>query len=119
MKYDKGQIMRRAWDAYHDARRHGMRISFSECLRKAWASAKAAARNANAIKAAKAAAGIAEEIEVKTWYQWKTENREVIHGSKAAFKAVLEKVSQPGKVYTASFFTASQTTAEPQEPKVA
>lgn len=117
MQYNRSQVMRRAWNTYHDARRHGMWISFSECLRKAWAAVKTAVRNAAIIEAAKAAAGITETID--TWYGWKEAGREVLHGSKAVFQVVLEKVSQPGKVYTASYFTLSQTTAEEQPPKAA
>ena len=117
MQYNRSQVMRRAWNTYHDARRHGMWISFSDCLRKAWAAVKTAVRNAAIVAAAKAAAGITETID--TWYGWKEAGREVLHGSKAVFQVVLEKVSQPGKVYTASYFTLSQTTAEEQPPKAA
>lgn len=64
-------------------------------------------QNAAAIAAAKAAAGIAEDC--KTWADWKAAGFEVVHGNKALFRAVLIWASHgDGKMYTASFFGASQ-----------
>lgn len=43
------------------------------------------------------------------WADWKAAGYEVIHGSKALFRAVLIWASHgDGKTYTASFFGASQ-----------
>ena len=98
MKYDLSAIMSRAWAIF---RKGG--LAFAEALHRAWQSAKARPQNA----AAKAAAGIAEDC--KTWAEWKVAGYEVIHGSKALFRAVLIWASHgDGKTYTASFFGASQ-----------
>ena len=95
MKYDLSAIMSRAWAIF---RKGG--LAFAEALHRAW-------QNAAAIAAAKAAAGIAEDC--KTWAEWKVAGYEVIHGSKALFRAVLIWASHgDGKTYTASFFGASQ-----------
>lgn len=92
MKYDLSAIMSRAWAIF---RKGG--IVFAE----------ARPQNAAAIAAAKASAGIAEDC--KTWADWKAAGYEVIHGSKALFRAVLIWASHgDGARYTASFFGASQ-----------
>ena len=117
MKYDLSAIMSRAWAIF---RKGG--IVFAEALHRAWQSAKARPQNAAeylgkhprpgpapglAIAAAKASAGIAEDC--KTWADWKAAGYEVIHGSKALFRAVLICASHgDGARYTASFFGASQ-----------
>jgi hypothetical protein len=101
-KYNLSAIMSRAWAIF---RKGG--LAFAEALHRAWQSAKARPQNAAAIAAAKAAAGIAEDC--KTWADWKAAGYEVIHGSKALFRAVLIWASHgDGKTYTASFFGASQ-----------
>ena len=104
-KYNLSAIMSRAWTIF---RKGGM--VFAEALHRAWQSAKARPQNAAAIaaaKAAKAAAGIEEDC--KTWADWKAAGFEVVHGSKALFRAVLIWASHgDGKTYTASFFGASQ-----------
>lgn len=82
MKYDLSAIMSRAWTIF---RKGG--IVFAEALHRAWQSAKARPQNATAIAAAKATAGISEDC--KTWADWKATGYEVIHGSKALFRAVL------------------------------
>ncbi len=88
-QYDLSAIMSRAWAIF---RKGG--IVFAEALHRAWQSAKASA-------------GIAEDC--KTWADWKAAGYEVIHGSKALFRAVLIWASHgDGKTYTASFFGASQ-----------
>lgn len=79
MKYDLKAIMLRAWRNF---RKGGM--SFAEALHRAWLSAKAEPINAARIEAAKAAAGVLEEV--NTWAGWKSLGREVIHGSKALFR---------------------------------
>ena len=105
MKYDLKAIMTRAWAIFRKAA-----ISFSEALHRAWLSAKAAPINAARIEAAKAEAGISEAPD--TWAGWRARGREVIHGTKALFKAVLIYGSHgDGATYTASFFSESQTAA--------
>ena len=103
MKYDLRAIMLRAWRLY----REGKGLSFAECLHRAWISEKAQPVNAERIEAAKTAAGIEEEC--NTWAGWKKAGFEVIHGSKALFKAVLIHGSKgDGATYTGSFFSRSQ-----------
>ena len=103
MKYNLREIMLRAWRLY----REGKGLSFGECLHRAWLSEKAQPVNAERIEAAKAAAGITEEV--NTWAGWKRLGYEVIHGSKALFKTVLIHGSKgDNATYTASFFSASQ-----------
>ena len=103
MKYDLRAIMLRAWRLY----REGKGLSFAECLHRAWISEKAKPVNAQRIEAAKAAAGITEEV--RTWSGWRDEGYEVIHGSKALFKAVLIHGSKgDNATYTGSFFSRSQ-----------
>lgn len=102
MKYDLRRIMTRAWRIYRKAA-----VSFAEALHRAWLSAKAEPVNAQRIEAAKAAAGIAEDV--NTWAGWQALGYEVIHGMRAMFKAVLIYGSRgDGATYTGSFFTASQ-----------
>ncbi len=103
MKYDLRAIMLRAWRLY----REGKGLSFAECLHRAWISEKAQSVNAERIEAAKTAAGISEEV--NTWTGWKKAGFEVIHGSKALFKAELIHGSKgDGATYTGSFFSRSQ-----------
>lgn len=78
MKYNLRAIMLRAWKNYRK-----MQLSFSECLHRAWITAKAEEVNTKRIESAKAAAGIIEET--NTWSGWKKLGYEVIHGSKALF----------------------------------
>lgn len=102
MKYDLRAVMTRAWTNY---RKGGM--SFSEALHRAWLSAKAEPINAARIEAAKAEAGVSEDV--NTWAGWKKLGFEVIHGSKALFQAVLIYGSKgDGATYKGSFFSRSQ-----------
>ncbi len=102
MKYDLSHIMHKAWELFRK-----LGISFSECLHRAWQSAKAQDVNAARIAAAKAAAGVAEET--NTWSGWKALGYEVVHGSKALFGVDLIHASKgDGKIYKARFFGASQ-----------
>ena len=104
-KYDLRRIMLKAWELFRK-----LEISFAEALHRAWLSAKAAPVNAQRIEAAKAAAGITEEV--NTWAGWKKAGYEVIHGSKALFGAVLIHGSKgDGVTYKASFFSRSQVQA--------
>lgn len=102
MMYNLSEIMTRAWAIFRKAG-----VTFSEALHRAWQVAKARPLNAAAIEAAKASAGVQEETH--TWADWKAKGFEVIHGSKALFRAALIWASKgDGKQYTASFFGASQ-----------
>lgn len=105
-RYNLSAIMLRAWRNFR--KNHDDNMSFSEALHRAWLSAKQEPVNASRIEAAKAAAGILEPV--NTWSGWKEQGREVTHGSKAAFRAVLLWGSKgDGATYTAAFFTESQT----------
>ncbi|BCZ27395.1 hypothetical protein EUBC25_14820 [Claveliimonas bilis] len=102
MKYNLRAIMLRAWKNYRK-----MQLSFSECLHRAWITAKAEEVNTKRIESAKAAAGIIEET--NTWSGWKKLGYEVIHGSKALFGTELIWGSKgDGAIYKASFFGRSQ-----------
>ena len=101
-KFNLSRIMHKAWALFRK-----LGISFSECLHRAWQSAKAQKVNAARIAAAKAAAGVTEET--NTWSGWKALGYEVAHGSKALFGADLIWASKgDGKTYKARFFGASQ-----------
>lgn len=103
MKYNLSEIMHKAWKLY----RKGVG-SFAEALHRAWNSAKAEPINAQRISEAQQTAGIKEEC--RTWADWKKQGREVLHGAKAAFQAVLIYASKgDGQTYRASFFPASMT----------
>ena len=82
MKYDLSKLMKKAWTLYRK-----LQLTFSECLHRAWISAKAAPVNEGRIAEAKAAAGITEET--ATWSDWKKAGYEVHHGSKALFQVSL------------------------------
>lgn len=103
MKYNLSKIMLLAWRIF----RKGSDLPFSECLHRAWLSAKAEEINARRIETAKATAGVREET--NTWNGWKQLGYEVIHGSKALFGAELIWGSKgDGKIYKASFFGRTQ-----------
>jgi len=93
-KYNLSSIMGAAWKIY----RKGVQ-SFAEALRLAWA-------NAKAHNAAKAEAGISEETH--TWAGWKALGFEVIHESKALFKAVLADPATKSGTRVTCYFGASQ-----------
>ena len=103
MKYNLSKIMLRAWRIYRESKE----LSFGECLHRSWLTAKAEEVNAKRIEAAKATAGVEEEI--NTWSGWKKLGYEVIHGSKALFGADLIWGSRgDGAIYKARFFGRSQ-----------
>ena len=109
MKYNLHDIMTRAWAIYRKAAEKAA-ICFAEALHRAWQSAKAAPINAARIEAAKAAAGIQEDV--NTWAGWKSLGYEVAHGSKALFGVDLIWASKgDGQTYKARFFGASQVQA--------
>ena len=102
MKYNLSEIMRKAWSLFYK-----LGISFSECLRRAWAAAKAEPINAERIEKAKAAAGVVETT--NTWSGWQKDGYEVTHGSKALFGVDLIYAAKgTGAIYKARFFGASQ-----------
>lgn len=103
--YNLRVIMEHAWRIFRKAA-----VTFAEALHRAWISAKAEPINAARIEAAKAAAGVLEDV--KTWSGWKAAGYEVIHGSKALFQVALIWGSKgDGASYTASLFGASQVQA--------
>ena len=105
MKYNFRRIMTRAWEIHRKEK-----VSFGEALHRSWLSEKAAPENARRIEEAKRNAGILEEV--KTWFGWKQEGYEVMHGSKALFGVQLIYGSKgDGAVYKASFFGFSQVKA--------
>ena len=94
MKYNKKSIMAAAWKIF----RKGVQ-SFAVALRMAWA-------NAKAHMAAKAATGITEETH--TWSGWKNLGYEVIHESKALYKAIISDPATKKGTRVACYFGASQ-----------
>ena len=101
MKYNRAEIMRRAWRN----RRKGQ--PFGEAQHRAWLSEKSQPINAERIETAKTAAGVTEEV--RTWADWNRNGYEVRHGSKALFGVELIYGSHgDGAIYRASFFGASQ-----------
>ena len=95
--YNKSQIFATAWKFF----RKGV-SSFSEALRMAWANAKRAAT-------AKAEAGISEEVH--TWSGWRDLGYEVVHESKALYKAVLEDPTTKKGTRVTAYFGRSQVQA--------
>lgn len=102
-KFDLSGIMSHAWRLFRKA----AGLTFAECLHRAWSAAKAAPVNAETIRKAAEAAGVAGEV--NTWAGWRRLGFEVVHGSKALFRAVLIYTSKgDGETYTASFFGRAQ-----------
>ena len=94
MKYNLSSIMSAAWRIF----RKGVE-SFAEALRMAWA-------NAKAHNAAKAAAEVNEETH--TWAGWRELGYEVIHESKALYRAILADPTTKNGTRVTCFFGASQ-----------
>ncbi len=94
MKYNLSQIMSAAWKMF----RKGV-SSFAVALRMAWA-------NAKSHNAAKEAAGITEETH--TWAGWKNLGFEVIHESKALYRAILTDPATKSGTRVTCYFGASQ-----------
>ena len=63
-----------------------MEISFSETLHRSWFSAKVEGVNEERIEAAKAAAGIREEVNI--WVGWQKLGYEVIYGSRYIYFSI-------------------------------
>ena len=93
-QYNLRSIMNAAWRIF----RKGVQ-SFAVALRMAWA-------NAKAHNAAKATAGITEETH--TWAGWKNLGYEVIHESKALYKAILADPATKSGTRVACYFGVSQ-----------
>ena len=93
-KYNLSRLMSAAWRIY----RKGVQ-SFAVALRMAWANAKTS-------NAAKAAAGISEETH--TWAGWKALGYEVIHESKALYRAILSDPATKSGSRATCYFGASQ-----------
>ena len=93
-QYNLRSIMRTAWKFF----RKGIE-SFATALRMAWA-------NAKAHNAAKAEAGVKEETH--TWAGWRDLGYEVIHESKAMYKAVLADPSTKSGSRMTCYFGESQ-----------
>ena len=93
-KYNLSSIMGAAWKIY----RKGVQ-SFAQALRMAWA-------NAKTHNAAKAEAGITEETH--TWAGWRDLGYEVIHESKALYKAILSDPATKKGTRVTCYFGASQ-----------
>lgn len=108
MKYNKIQIMKKAWEIYRKFQKSKKnQITFGEALHRAWNSVKARPINDRKIADAKKAAGITEEV--NTWTGWRDHGFEVIHGSKALFSVDLIYASKgDDATYKASFFGWSQ-----------
>lgn len=94
MKYNRAKIMSAAWKIF----RKGVQ-TFAQALRMAWA-------NAKAHRAAAAAAGISEETH--TWSGWKNLGFEVIHESKALYKAVIADPTTKSGSRVTCYFGRSQ-----------
>lgn len=90
----KSKVMRTAWNLF----RMGVK-SFSDALKMAWANVKAEL-------AAKREAGITEETH--TWASWKNLGYEVIHESKALFKALTIDPMTKSGTRVLAFFSRSQ-----------
>ncbi len=94
MKYNLSQIMSAAWKMF----RKGV-SSFAAALRMAWA-------NTKSHNAAKEAAGITEETH--TWAGWKNLGYEVIHESKALYRAIINDPGTKSGTRVTCYFGASQ-----------
>ena len=94
MKYNLSHIMRSAWSIF----RKGVK-NFSEALRMAWS-------NAKSHNTAKEAAGINEETH--TWSGWRNIGYEVIHESKALYKAIISDPATKSGTRIMCYFGASQ-----------
>lgn len=93
-KYNLSSIMSAAWKIF----RKGV-PGFAVALRMAWA-------NAKAHNEAKAAAGISEETH--TWAGWRGLGYEVIHESKALYKAIIDDPTTKSGKRVTCYFGASQ-----------
>ena len=100
-KYDLSSIMSAAWRIF----RKGVQ-SFAMALRMAWA-------NAKAHNAAKEQAGITEETH--TWAGWRELGYEVIHESKALYRATLADPATKKGIRTACYFGMSQVQPIPAQ----
>lgn len=92
MKYNKKEIMTKAWEMFKN-----LDLSFSECLKLAWDNAK---------KVLKALANIGEECH--TWYGWKMLGYMVKHESKNVAQVIVTDTKTRNKTRVLSYFSKSQ-----------
>jgi len=92
--YNLSRIMTKAWALFNATEK-----TFGECLRQAWADAKAFV---DAV-----ATNLVTE-EVHTWYGWKELGYEVIHESKNVFQITVADPRTKSGVRVLSYFTRSQ-----------
>ena len=92
--YNLSNIMKKAWALFNPTEK-----TFGECLRQAWADAKAFV---NAIR------NHFIDEEVHTWYGWKELGYEVIHESKAVFQITVADPKTKKGTRVLSYFTKSQ-----------
>ena len=92
--YNLSNIMKKAWQLFNA----GVG-TFAECLKKAWADAKAfiTAIQQNFITE-----------EVHTWYGWKELGFEVVHESKNVFQITVTDPKTKSGTRVLSYFTKSQ-----------
>lgn len=74
-KYNLSQIMKKAWETYRKFQSFATKLSFSECLRRAWAEAKKAVETVavvtlDTIKAAAHKLVMSGEYEDVTFREW-------------------------------------------------
>ena len=92
--YNLQKIMKKAWSLFNSTSN-----TFSECLKQAWADAKAFV---NAVRES-----LIEE-EVHTWYGWKQLGYEVIHESKNVFQIIVSDPKTKSGKRVLSYFSKSQ-----------
>lgn len=96
--FNKSKIMYTAWDFVKANRSDNM----SDALVKAW-------HNAKTINA------ISNNGVLNSWYGWKEQGREVIHGSKCIAQATLFDVNTKNGTRVVSYFSAEQTCLEGEQ----
>lgn len=94
MKYNRSKIMSMAWKLF----RNGA-ASFAMALRMAW-------QNIKAELAAKVEAGVTEETH--TWAGWRDLGYEVLHESRALYKAILSDPATKNGTRVTCYFGSSQ-----------
>ena len=92
--YNLSNIMKKAWSLFRATSK-----SFAECLKRAWADAKA-------FVVALRESLITEEVH--TWFGWKELGYEVIHDSKNVFQITVADPKTKSGTRVLSYFTRSQ-----------
>ena len=101
--YNLSVIMKKAWALFNATEK-----DFGECLRQAWADARAFVE-------AVATNLITEEVH--TWYGWKELGFEVIHESKNVFQITVADPKTKSGTRVLSYFTRSQVQPVDEEFK--